>query len=63
MSTPTWSTDWSIRCSVEATVQHAAIDLSYPADDYLFGEETGISDEALVHVSVVDASTALGPVP
>jgi uncharacterized protein YraI len=55
--------DYGPACSVEATVQHAAIDLSYPADDYLFGMETGISDEALVHVDVVDASTALGPVP
>jgi|HubBroStandDraft_6_1064221.scaffolds.fasta_scaffold426813_1 uncharacterized protein YraI len=55
--------DYGPACSVEATVQHAAIDLSYPADHYLFGEETGISDEALVHVDVVDASTALGPVP
>jgi hypothetical protein len=54
--------DYGPACSVEATVQHAAIDLSYPADDYLFGEETGISDEALVHVDVVDASTPLGPV-
>ncbi len=54
--------DYGPGCSVEATVQHAAIDLSYPADAYLFGGETGISDEALVHVDVVDASTPLGPV-
>jgi hypothetical protein len=54
--------DYGPACSVEATVSHAAIDLSYPADAYLFGGETGISDEALVHVDVVDSSTALGPV-
>jgi hypothetical protein len=54
--------DYGPACSVEATVSHAAIDLSYPADDYLFGGETGISDEALVHVEVVDASTPLGVV-
>ncbi len=52
--------DFGPACSVEATVSHAAIDLSYPADDYLFGGETGISDEALVHVDEVDASTPLG---
>ena len=53
--------DYGPACSVEATVKHAAIDLSYPADDYLFGDETGISDKALVHVDVVDPSTPLGP--
>ena len=54
--------DYGPGCSVEDTVSHAAIDLSYPADAYLFGGETGISDKALVHVDVVDASTPLGPV-
>ncbi len=54
--------DYGPGCSVEATVSHAAINLSYPADAYLFGGETGISDEALVHVDIVDPSTPLGPV-
>jgi hypothetical protein len=53
--------DYGPACSVEATVSHAAIDLSYPADDYLFGGETGISDKALVQVDVVDPTTPLGP--
>jgi hypothetical protein len=54
--------DYGPACSVEDSVSHAALDLSYPADDYLFGEETGISDEALVVVEVVSPSTPLGPV-
>ncbi len=54
--------DYGPACSVEDKVSHAAIDLSYPADDYLFGGETGISDKALVVVTEVAASTPLGPV-
>jgi hypothetical protein len=52
--------DYGPACSVEDTVHHAAIDLSYPADAYLFGGATGISDKALVHVDVVSDSTPLG---
>lgn len=49
-------------CSIEKKVRHAAIDLSYPANEYLFGGEQGISDKATVHVVEVDPSTPLGPV-
>jgi hypothetical protein len=49
-------------CKVEASVSHAAVDLSYPANDYLFGGAQGISDKAAVHVVEVDPATPLGPV-
>jgi hypothetical protein len=48
-------------CSVEKSVNHAVLDLSYPATDYLFGEAKGAVDKATVSVEVVDASTPLGP--
>jgi hypothetical protein len=49
-------------CAIEKRVSHAAIDLSYPANDYLFGSEQGISDKAKVHVVEVDPGAPLGPV-
>lgn len=48
-------------CTVEKSVDHAVLDLSYPATAYLFGEEKGASDHAAVSVEVVDDSTPLGP--
>ena len=54
--------DYGPACWVEAKVSHAAIDLSYPAANYLFGGEVGINDQALTHVVEVDPSTPLGPV-
>lgn len=54
--------DYGPNCSVEKQVNHAAIDLSYPANDYLFGSAQGIVDKSKVHVVEVDASTPLGPV-
>jgi hypothetical protein len=49
-------------CSVERSVDHALIDMSPPANLYLFGSEQGYSDKALVDVVVVPSSTPLGPV-
>jgi len=54
--------DYGPNCSVEKQVNHAAVDLSYPANDYLFGSAQGIVDKSKVHVVEVDASTPLGPV-
>lgn len=54
--------DYGPNCSIEKQVSHAALDLSYPANFYLFGSEQGIVDKAKVHVVEVDASTPLGPV-
>ena len=48
-------------CSVENSANHAVIDLSFPAVQYLFGGEVGWSDHATVLAEVVDASTPLGP--
>ncbi|MEO7331096.1 MAG: hypothetical protein ABI193_21145, partial [Minicystis sp.] len=48
-------------CTLEKKVSHALIDLSYPANQYLFGGEQGVSDKALVHVDEVPANTPLGP--
>lgn len=49
-------------CSIEKQAKFWAADLSYPTTAYLFGEEKGISDKAVVQVEVVAAGTALGPV-
>jgi hypothetical protein len=54
--------DYGPNCSIEKQASHAALDLSYPANDYLFGSEQGIVDKSKVHVVEVDASTPLGPV-
>lgn len=54
--------DYGPNCSIEKKVSHAAIDLSYPANNYLFGGEQGILDKTSVHVVEVDPSTPLGPV-
>jgi hypothetical protein len=54
--------DYGPSCTVEKSVSHAVIDLSYPANQYLFGSAMGAVDKALVHVDEVDASTPLGPV-
>lgn len=54
--------DYGPNCSIEKQVSHAAVDLSYPANNYLFGSEQGIVDKSLVHVVEVDPSTPLGPV-
>lgn len=54
--------DYGPNCSVEKQVNHAAVDLSYPANDYLFGSAQGIVDKAKVHVVEVASTTPLGPV-
>ncbi|MEZ4294138.1 MAG: hypothetical protein R3B70_04110 [Polyangiaceae bacterium] len=54
--------DYGPNCSIEKQVSHAALDLSYPANNYLFGSEQGIVDKSKVHVVEVDPSTPLGPV-
>jgi hypothetical protein len=54
--------DYGPSCTVEKSVSHAVIDLSYPANQYLFGSAMGAVDKALVHVDEVDASTPLGPI-
>jgi rare lipoprotein A (peptidoglycan hydrolase) len=48
-------------CYVENKADFWVIDVSYPTIKYLFGEEEGYSDHALVDVTVVDSSTPLGP--
>ncbi len=48
-------------CTLEKKVSHALLDLSYPANFYLFGSEQGVSDKALVHVDEVPSETPLGP--
>jgi hypothetical protein len=47
---------------VESKVDHAALDMSQPSTNYLFGGEQGIVDKSSVHVVEVDASVPLGPV-
>lgn len=54
--------DQGPHCSIEKKVSHAAIDLSYPANQHLFGGEQGISDRSRVHVVEVDPATPLGPI-
>jgi hypothetical protein len=54
--------DFGPSCSMEESVSHGVIDLSYPTNYYLFGEAKGADEEAEVHVVEVDASTPLGPV-
>jgi hypothetical protein len=48
-------------CYRERAFGGFALDVSYPTAIYLFGEQVGTSDRAVVHVDVVDASTPLGP--
>ncbi len=54
--------DYGPNCSVEKQVNHAAIDLSYPANNFLFGSAQGIVDKSKVHVVEVAGDTPLGPV-
>ena len=54
--------DYGPNCSVESQVSHAALDMSYPSTNYLFGSQQGIVDKSSVHVVEVDPSTPLGPV-
>ena len=49
-------------CSIEKQVKFWAADLSYPTTDFLFGEDKGITEKAVVQVEVVAAGTPLGPV-
>lgn len=56
------SIDLGPSCSIEKSVSHAVLDLSYPANEYLFGGPMGAVDKAKVHVVEVDPSTPLGPV-
>lgn len=48
-------------CTVENDANFWVLDVSYPTIQYLFGSEEGWADHALVHASVVDPSTPLGP--
>jgi hypothetical protein len=48
-------------CTVENDANFWVLDVSYPTIMYLFGEEEGWGDHALVNAVVVDASTPLGP--
>ncbi len=50
-------------CWVENQAQNGVLDVSVPTILHLFGSEKGWSDQALVHVVEVSASTPLGPVP
>jgi hypothetical protein len=54
--------DYGPNCSVEKQASKAAVDLSYPANQYLFGSAQGIVDKTKVHVVEVSADTPLGPV-
>lgn len=54
--------DLGPNCSVENSVSHGIVDLSYPVNNYLFGEPMGAVDHGLIHVVEVDPSTPLGPV-
>jgi hypothetical protein len=48
-------------CTVENDANFWVLDVSYPTIEYLFGEEEGYSDHALINAVVVDSSTPLGP--
>jgi hypothetical protein len=48
-------------CTVENEADFWVLDVSYPTIEYLFGEEEGYSDHALIDAVVVDSSTPLGP--
>jgi hypothetical protein len=48
-------------CYVENKAGYWVLDVSYPTIKYLFGEEKGYSDHAMVQADVVDSSTPLGP--
>ncbi|MFO0567685.1 MAG: N-acetylmuramoyl-L-alanine amidase [Polyangiaceae bacterium] len=49
-------------CWVEDKVDHWALDLSYPASNYLFGEAKAVTEKGLVTVEEVSDSTPVGPV-
>ncbi len=49
-------------CSVENKANYWVLDVSYPTIMYLFGQEEGYTDHAMVDAVVVDSSTPLGPV-
>ena len=49
-------------CAVENKAKFWVLDVSYPTIKYLFGQEEGYSDHAMVDAVVVDSSTPLGPV-
>jgi hypothetical protein len=48
-------------CTVENNAGFWVLDVSYPTIMYLFGSQEGYSDHAHIQVSVVGASTPLGP--
>lgn len=48
-------------CTIERTVNHWVLDMSYRASYYLFGGPTAASERADVQVEVVDPSTPIGP--
>ncbi len=48
-------------CTIEDTVDHWVLDMSYRASYHLFGEPTSASERQDVQVEVVDAATPLGP--
>jgi hypothetical protein len=48
-------------CAVENSAGFWVLDVSYPTIQYLFGQEEGYSDHALVNAVLVDGSTPLGP--
>jgi hypothetical protein len=54
--------DYGPGCSVEDNVDHAVLDMSQRAIEYLFGEEEGSTDRASVDVVAVASDTPLGPV-
>jgi len=49
-------------CWVERSVKKAVLDASGRVNRYLFGEDKGAVDRALVHVEVVSSKAKLGPV-
>jgi hypothetical protein len=48
-------------CWVEDQVDDGVLDLSYPATNYLFGDQVGVVEKKAVHVVEVDPTTPLGP--
>ena len=48
-------------CSIERTVDHWVLDMSYRASHYLFGGPTSATERADVTVEVVASDTPLGP--
>lgn len=53
--------DYGPACWVERSVKRPILDASGRVNRYLFGEDKGASDRAVVHVEVVPSSTPLGP--